>query len=362
MTQIIERIEANSAYKEFSVPINNQVPQPTRDAELYLRQDGLIVNAEGWFHPPNLLLGEVMYTPDDQGDKAIFGERYRKVTLFAGTHNPIPYSLRGTELAQIDPNLNQKETNPFFARYKQFFPKSELVAVFPSQRALTKILTKNGLEQEKLSMSLNDMQKLLGIDLSEMSLGVTGSLSLGNYDNLHDFDLVFQGDPRTNLLIARRIRELVRYEKQRRVIEGGKGWNIRFYTDKGILMCCFFGYQNPQEAPLVNFDMDVIEENVAIEGTVSDETHSVYTPTILGLSDVVIKKIAEKSTRGGLGNLKLIIYHTATRGECFEGDHIKAEGALVEVSSQEGKYLALCCIEREAVRNLSPTWNNFYQK
>ena len=126
-------------------------------------------------------------------------------------------------------------------------------------------------------------------------------------------------------------------------------------------MCNFFTYKNPEDAPLRDFEMEVLVSDLVIEGTVNNDMHSMYTPTVLGLESVKVLKVGDKEVDLDAPEpIQLIAYHTATRGECFEGDKVKAHGALVNVKTSRGEYRAVCVIDREGVRNLTPTWEGFY--
>lgn len=358
----IEILRSNELFRRLAEPIEPGNFPEIKDAELYIKHDGSIVNAEGWYHPEDKLIGEVLYIPDQQGDRLIFGQKYRKTSLYPGTHTPIPYVLRNQALAGYDPQMRQ-DNNLFFARYKRIFPTHDFKAYLPGQRVLAKILSVFPEETGRIKSDLANSQQLLGIDLSAFSLGFTGAPLLGNFIDIHDLDIVFSNLLEENLELAKRIRQLVATSPYRRVIEGGKGWNIRFYNDNGTLMCSFFTYRNPEDAPLRNFEMTVLIEDVEIEATVVNDVHTVYTPTILGISGVKIRKIGDKEVEREAPekNMKLIAYHTATRGECFEGDIVNANGALVSVKTPVEEYRAICVIGREGVRNLTPTWENFYE-
>lgn len=325
------------------------------DAEFFITKDGLIVNAEGWYHPSDKLICEVIYYPDPNGLKKIFGNRYSKATLYPGTYNPIPYNKRSSLLTKINPSLNQKKVNPYFAKYKQIIPKTDLVSYVDSKNAFRTIIS-NDKQSQFLLKDIRDFERLLGIKVDLNDLGLTGAMSLGNTKGYHDFDLVFYSDLQKNMAIAKKIRDFVKENKKNRIIEGGKGWNIRFYNSRNTLMCCFFAYKNPNQAPLLDFTMKIIDPDVKITGTICDDTHTLYTPSVLKLTDVKVKKGKNNS----FDDLTLIIYHTASRGECFEGDEITAEGALVEITTPSSVYNALCVIEREGVRNLTPSWKDFY--
>ena len=215
--------------------------------------------------------------------------------------------------------------------------------------------------EDTLIADIHDVQRLLGIDLSNIPLGVTGGSLMGNFRGFHDFDLVFQGSLEQNLQIAKTMRDLVRRDPHRRIIEGGKGWNIRFYNDRGTFMCSFFSYSNPGDAPLRKFEMKVLIPDLIVEGIVNDDTHSMYTPTILGLDKVEVLRLTDHEM--GLDVPKptqLIAYHSATRGECFAGDKVKAHGAYVNVKTPKREFKAICVIDREGIRNLTPTWEGFY--
>lgn len=346
----------NSLFQDLAVEISQHNFPQIRDAEFFIRSDGIIVNTEGWFHPPGLLIGEVIYVPDENGDRDIFGTKYKKVTLKTETYDAIPYPERGRILRQYDSALDQSSINPFFAKYKQIFPRSEFVAYFPSSQTMIKVLEKLAGPDDNLYRDLENLEMLFGISLQDMHVGFTGSALLGNFRNSHDLDLVFNGTLEQNIEMAKKIATLVKKDPRRRVLEGGKGWNIRFYNDNGTLICCFFGYRKPEEAPLVDFSMEILEQQVQINGVVVNDTHSIYTPSVIDLAHVT----ASNGLKNIPSSLKLIIYHTASRGECFAGDTVKATGAFVEVKTPESTQKAICVIEREGVRNLTPTWQDFY--
>lgn len=361
---ISERLKGNKLFQVLSIPLDGSKQFPViRDAEFYIRKDGLIVNAEGWCHPDGKLIGEVLYAPDQDGDKVIFGQKYRKVTLYPQTYTPVPYDKRAEVLSRYDPNLGKTDLNPYFAQYKQIFNRSDFFAYLPSREVFQKITGILATPGDTLTEDIQDAQTLMGIDLRNIPIGVTGVLLMGNFRNFHDFDLVFQGSLEQNLRIAKAMRDLVKREPQRRVIEGGKGWNIRFYNNRGTLMCNFFSYGNLEDAPLREFEMEVLVPDLTIEGIVSDDTHSMYTPAILELDGVKVLNVdGQGADIETPKSIQLIAYHTATRGECFTGDKVKAFGSLVKIKTPKEEYRAVCVIDREGIRNLTPTWEGFYEE
>lgn len=357
---LFEKLRQDERFQKIALPVNERADLELRDAEFLLRKDGLIVNIEGWHHPPGLLIGEVLYVPDEEGDKNILGLSYRKVTLIKGTHEVVPYDKRAGVLRAIDPELDQVETNPYFARYKQIFPLVDFIAHFPSKRALKVALTEFVKPGDQIIRDLENLRSLLGISTEEIALGFTGAPLLGNIRGYHDLDIVFMGSLEQNRALANKMREILLFEKERRLFEGGKSWTIRFFSDYQSLMCTFFGYRDREDAPLRNFEMEVLQEKVCVEGTVKDDSHAIYTPSILQLGDISLTTPGAKIIPLEINELPLIIYHTASRGECFTGDRVKGNGALVRILKKDKEYLAVCVIEREGVRNLTPPWRGYY--
>jgi len=109
--------------------------------------------------------------------------------------------------------------------------------------------------------------------------------------------------------------------------------------------------------------MEVLSPDIVVEGKVFNDLHSIYTPSVLGIDNVRIRQLDDQVVDTPFSQpLQLIAYHTATRGERFEGDKIQARGALVQVTTPTSKHLGVCVIEREGIRNLTPTWEGFYDE
>lgn len=353
-------IERDPRYKEVAVPLDGEPSPNVRDAEFLIRFDGTIFNIEGYYHPKGYVVAEVLYVPDERGNKTIFGQPYRKATLYPDTYDPIPYPRRPEIWRQIDPRLDQNRSNPFFARFKQILPASDFIAHLPSARGLERALSLPISASSHFHRDFENLMSLLGLKPEEILLGLTGALLLGNTVDYHDLDIVFSGSPEQNLRIAKIMRDLAKQEPARRIFEGGKSWQIRFANDFGILMCTFFTYPEKALAPLHDFSMEVLEEDITVEGTVSDDRHSMYTPTVLTLSDASVgqrDQLIERFT-----TLPLVVYHTASRGDCFSGDVVRASGALVNIRQSGHEFLAVCVIDREGARNLTPPWEGYYEK
>jgi predicted nucleotidyltransferase len=355
-------LSLSSLYRELVTPINPNAFPDIRDAQLYIHSDGFIINAEGWYHPDERLVGEVMYAPDHLGNRQIFDRTYRKVTLLPGTHTPVAYADRGRLLAVYRPEFDQTTVNPYFARYKQIFHRDKLAAYISNEHVFNTLMPRLQEEGNQVVEDIAGIGSLLSLEIASVQKGFTGAPSFGQLHQLHDLDIVFSGSLNENHAIAGAMRKLVRQSPERRLQEGGKGWNIRFFNDRNTLICSFFTYKNADDAPLRDFSMEIIDEDTTLEGTVSDDMHNVYTPTILGLEKTRILRMGDAIVQKAIKKpVRLVAYHTATRGECFEGDRVRARGALVRIVASGQEELALCVIDREGIRNQTPTWEGFYE-
>jgi len=360
-----EAIRQNFYFKELVQPI----PQNYSiiDTEFYIHRNGLLFHADGYAHPENSILGNPLYIPDKYGNKNIFGQPYRKLFLYPGTNEPIPYKDRSQILHSIDPSLDQFDSNPWPFQYEQIIPISNFIGYISGRSVFEK--ARKGLlgNNSEFLSDLENLGRCLSVDIESVPLSLTGILAFGNIAKYHDLDIVFCGSLSQNRNIADKIRQLIISEPKRRLHEGGKGWLIRWFNKNGnidgTIMCCFFRYGNTKDAPLQQFTVDVLEPNMQIEASVSDDAHALYTPTVLTLHDAYTISIGNHSDNMRLPDgTKLIIYHTGSRGEFNIGDRIWAHGAFTYIRVINKEYPALLVIEREAARNLTPPWNNYYSR
>jgi hypothetical protein len=332
-----------------------------RDAEFYVRKDGIIFNADGYAHPTDAIVGNPLYVLDQQGDTQIFGESYRKTFFYPGTTEPIPYSDRPKLLESIDPELNQYEKNPWPLQYEQVIPRSQFIGYIPGELAF-RVATADS-RNIQLRRDLENFETLLDIHLDTMPTALTGGLALGSFESYHDIDVVFRGDLIKNRDIANKIKNLVLQEPSRRLHEGGKSWLIRFYNDNKTIMCCFFVYQDMEDAPVKTLAMKPLAENIHATGSVSDATHALYTPTIVYLHDSIATQINNEHVHIRLpDNLPLVIYHTGTRGELNTNDIVRVRGGFMAMTISEQEQEALVVIDREGVRNETPPWDSYYSR
>ena len=321
-----DKIKDNQKFKDFVLPMEKL--ELIRDATIFIRRDGLILFSEGYCHPPGKLIANIVYRPDPDGKKEIFGQPYTSIIKKKqadGEEGWINYEEQLQLYRELAPE--SQEDKPLFARYKCRFDLKEMIGYVDHRFSLK--------QARRLSPEIDDaMKKVAGmLKISPEAIGCTGSMSLGNLQTAHDFDLVFYGTVEESWKIVNQIYEITK-DPARQVFELGMFWAIRFYDDWGNLICPFFSYADPAEIPLREFKLKLIEETAELTGLVVDDTHTFYMPSLLQLDEV---KIAGRAR----SPLALILYHGALRGEYKKGDRVKARGSLVEVITPDRSFPAL---------------------
>jgi predicted nucleotidyltransferase len=322
-------VRDNRKFQEFVLPMEEL--KTIRDAMLFVRQDGLIVFSEGYFHPPGQLIANIIYVPDPEGKKSIFGRPYRSLIKKKGAGGEDEWIDYEDQIALYREIAPESQINkPLFAEYKCRFELAEMIGFVDHRRSLEKA--------RRLSAEIDDsMRKVAGmLGIGVETIGATGSMALGNLDTAHDFDLVFYGTTARHWEIVERIYRIVE-DPARQVFEMGMLWAIRFYDDWGNMICPFFSYLNPEEIPLKEFSLKLQQEEARLTAGVSDDTHTFYMPSLLELGEV------ELPGRPDLRTLTLILYHGGLRGEYRKGDRIRAAGKLVEVRTPDRRFPALLC-------------------
>lgn len=298
------------------------------DATYFLRNDGAFVFTEGYCHPKDGLMGKVMLYPGPSGEVDIFGRpflsTYKKVV--DGELILIDHVSQLERQFEISPELNRDAPRPIFEEYHVEFPLSDFRGVFEHHHSLLVAMDICPAVKERVE----DLSRDFAIPLSR--LGCTGSTCYGKFDDEDDIDLVFCGTIEENRKVLKKIKEVTR-DPETRVVEFGKVWPIRFYWKK-TMICSFFTYRLEEEIPLRNCRMEVLEEGVRGEGTVADDTHSVYMPSILGLSELRLNGEESKER-------ELIIYDGSLRGEYYRGDRLEFVCRRVRVLTGGRDYEAL---------------------
>ena len=320
-------VKDNDKFKNFVLPMEEL--DVIRDAMLFVHKTGLILFSEGYCHPPEKLICNIIYMPDPEGKKEIFGLPYRSVIKKKSGDSDeewINFEAQLDLYRELAPEA--QENKPPYAKYKCQFDRKDLIGFVDHRRSL-KIA-------RGLSPEIDDsIRKVAGmLNVSPDSIGVTGSLALGNHKTAHDFDLVFYGKGDEGWDIVNQIYEIVK-DPSRQVFEMGMLWAIRFYDDWENMICPFFSYTDLSEIPLQDFSMKVEEEGVELAGTIVKDRHTFYMPSVLKMAEIDFPGHPE------ITELTLILYHGGLRGEYVIGDRVKARGDLVRVTTPDDSYLAL---------------------
>jgi predicted nucleotidyltransferase len=306
------------------------------DALYFVRRDGAFVFTEGYLHPAGGLMGKVMLFPDRAGEVDIFGRRFRSSykRMKDGKIELIPHDEQLQVQFEFTPSLS-RGPRPVYEKYHVEFPRGDFIGVFEHRHSLSAARR----TYASLDRAIESLSRAFDVPVSR--LGCTGSTCYGKYEEPgDDIDLVFSGTLDENAATLRRIKELTR-DPAKRVIEYGRLWPIRFYWDS-IMICSFFNYGRDEDIPLKDCRMEVLEEKVRARGTVADDTHSIYMPSILTLSRLSVDGRKRADT-------DLIIYDGSLRGEYYRGDELEFEGSLVRVSTPRREYEAFLVTLRDQI-------------
>jgi len=341
MNDAVTRMRTHEKFINFFLPIDDKTE--FRDATYFLRNDGTFIFSEGYCHTPDLPLRErqvvshIVFVPQkgevpEYTKKQIFGQPYENVTKGIMNTQPLHmfYPLQLKRYLEIDPSLDVEK--PPCARYKALIPVDSLLGHFPHRHSLRAIFARAGEDESarRIKEAIEASAGLLGITPEQF--GISGSLSLGTYENPHDLDVVIYASAREVRRIVDFLYRLTATDEKRKVFEFGKYWPIRYWewVDGNKLMFCpFFSYSNLDECPLRDFTCEGIGP-VALEGRVADHTHNAYNPTILDLEKVAL------NGKGRSGHLRLILYHGGERGDYVEGDRVVGEGTHVLIRAFRG--------------------------
>ncbi|MDP8248770.1 MAG: hypothetical protein P9M00_11570 [Candidatus Tritonobacter lacicola] len=338
---IIKKMKESPKFSRFMVPIDESVD--FRDAIYFLRDDGTFIFSEGYYHQiekpreERRINSHIFYVPRDPVNhgpdytkKVLFGQDYENITKEFMITQPLDklYPLQLESYIKVDPSQRDME-KPLYASYKAWAPLTSLVGCFPHRQSLQAIMAMSDEDPsaKKIKIITEQTAELLGIDISQ--IGVSGSLSLGTYANPHDIDFVIYGTAAEIARIVNFLYTLTDKEDKRKVYEFGKYWPIRFWDwaeGEKFMVCPFFSYIDPEEAPLRNWDCEDLGP-CRVEARICDHTHNPFNPTILMLEDVKLDgKECPDITR-------LIIHHGAERGDWREGYRVSVKGHHVRVKT-----------------------------
>ncbi|MFH1037960.1 MAG: hypothetical protein V1789_04720 [PVC group bacterium] len=337
MNPIIEKMRKDPEYSRYALPINED--EDFRDAMYFLKDDGTFIFSEGYYHQiekpreERIVNSHYFYVPLDPARKVpkhcikkFFGLPFENITRDIMENEPLDqlYPLQLARYIELDPTQKEIE-RPVYGIYKARVPLTSLVAYFPHRNSLQRIMEKAGedLVAGKIKTIAEHTADLLETDISQ--LGISGSVSLGTYANPHDLDFVVYTSTPEIKRIVDFMYTLTDGNEERQVYEFGKYWPIRFWDrvgDERFMVCPFFSFLDPEEAPLRNFDCED-RGPVVVEATVADDTFNAVNPTILMLEDVKVAGKADPEIN------RLIIHHGAERGDWREGNRIRVKGHRV---------------------------------
>ncbi|MDP8214853.1 MAG: hypothetical protein RAO92_03065 [Candidatus Euphemobacter frigidus] len=341
MNPYILAMEKDPNFSRFIKPIDEDVD--LRDATYFLKDDGTFVFSEGYYHQiekpreERIVNSHYFYVPLDPARqvpehciKVFFGRPYENITKDVMETKPLDmlYPSQLARYHEIDPS--QKEIKrPIYAVYKARVPLTSLVGCFPHRNSLRCIMEKADEDPAARNIKIiaEHTAELLGIHISQ--LGISGSLSLGTYNNPHDIDFVIYGSTAEIKRIVDFMYTLTDENEERQVYEFGKYWPIRFWDwagKKKFMVCPFFSFLDPEEAPLRNFDCQDLGP-AQVEALISDDTYNAVTPTVLMLEDVKL------SGKDYPDITRLIIHHGAERGDWREGYRVSVKGHHVRIKT-----------------------------
>ncbi len=319
------------------------------DTTYLLKKTGAFTYTEGYFNPPGQFYGKIINYPDPNGDIPVHGRPYTSTTKAYknGEHIMIPHDKQIEHHYVIDKTLPPATHEPIITKFHVLFDLKDFDGWFSDKHSRERVMVKF----PEIGKDIEDVSKFMDIPMER--LGVTGSLSYGRMDDDEDIDLVFFGSPEQNIELAQKIWSMTYSDPNRKCMEYGKFWPIRFMHN-GIIICTFFAYESLEDIPLTYCDVELIKGSVRAQGTIKDNTHSIYMPLIMDLKDVSIDgKEAD--------DIPLIIYDGSIRGEFFNGERLKIEARLVRLKIYGKETLALVAvdsgqIEKEEIFTGIPTF------
>jgi hypothetical protein len=341
MPDIISKLRENPKFHRFLEPVD--LSADFRDATYFLRNDGTMVFSEGYYHgiekpaEEREVLSHIVFVPwnerrpgPDYSKKDIFGQLYENITKEIMNNQPLDrfYPLQLERYIEVDRSQREKK-RPVYGRYKSLVPVADLIGCFPTRHSLKAIIAKSGEEEaaENIRVVTEHTAELLGIEVGQ--IGISGSLSLGTYTDPHDVDYVIHAKAAEVKRMVRFMHKLTDSDEKRRVREFGKYWPIRFWDwagGKKFMICPFFSYLDPEEAPLRNFDCEDLGA-AEITGRIVDDTHNAFNPTCLLIDEVKL------DGRDYPEITRLILYHGGERGDWREGYRFWARGNRVRIET-----------------------------
>jgi hypothetical protein len=315
--------------EKFLVPLSG-IGQRITDCTYFLGKDGSLAFAQGYYHPPGMLSGKIIYYPSKGGWVDIFGREYE--CMHKSYRNGKMYSYTNPDQIkkhfELFPELARTAPIAPIIKNNLLFPLSDFVGFFDPKKSLRLCMEL----YPKIRDGVAAASDILGVPLDRM--GLTGSLQYGRLEEHDDdTDIILYGTVEENYALMQKIRRIVKDDPKRHVHEFGKFWPLRFYHG-GILICPFFVYARENEIPLMDCAIRVTKKQATVAGRISDIRHSIYMPLVLTLESV--KLDGESHDR-----YTLILADSYVRGEFEVGQRVSAVGELVQVDKGGASHPAI---------------------
>lgn len=173
----LEQIRLHRDFDTLVQPLSQL--EHVRDAEFFIRRDGILFNTDGYAHSEEMIVGGALYAPNEHGEKTFFGVNYCKTTLISGSHEPIPYADRGRHFRLIDPELDQSQVNSFPFTYEHILPRTQFVGYIPAEHAFQCAVRGVLGNSEQLQRDIESLHSLLQTNIGDYGVGLTGAPALG---------------------------------------------------------------------------------------------------------------------------------------------------------------------------------------
>ncbi len=313
----------------FMTPIS-QLGDRVTDCTYFLRKDGSLVFAQGYYHPAGMLSGKIIYYPEKGGWVDIFGREYE--CMHKSYIDGKMYSYTNPEQIkkhyEVFPEFSRDAPIAPIIKNNLLFPLKDFIGFFDPKKSISLCMEL----YPKIKNGINAASELLEVPLEKM--GLTGSLQYGRLEEHDDdTDIIFYGTVEENYSLMQKLLKLVSEDPKRHVHEFNKFWPMRLYHS-GIIICPFFVYSDERDIPLRDCRIRSIKDGAEIGGRITDIRHSIYMPLVFPLEDAEV--LGERRE-----NFVLILSDSYVRGEFEVGQRISASGELVEVEKGAETYQAL---------------------
>jgi len=273
------------------------------DMALFFTRNNDICSVEGWWHPENKIISNIIYLNDESGNCKICDKKYIKLTRKNNGE------WRSFEEQSHIVNKARSLEDAYFIHNKKIIDKKDILYFIDPFNTYLKFKQQRP-EKYKL---LKEIFSILNVSEKENSVGIVGSYQIGRYNRDSDIDVMFKYNLKTNLKIFENIKNI---SKKYPVRDRGRKLPLRFLY-KNTVFCCHFAYENADEC-FKGFSTNYFEKNYRGNVEVTDITHSIYTPTVLRVKNAIDE------------NLWLVIYHGGEKGEFRIGDRLHIEGQFIE--------------------------------